>query len=125
VGGLPWLNPAEFRGVKPEGPKKKKKTKIIIFYFLFLVFCWHVPARRRRPRGAPRSRLRKIKIKIKNYFFLAVCAEQAASRGPVQGHLGRKFLFFYFFSQPTPRSAAGPPAPSRDKPTKNQKINIK
>jgi hypothetical protein len=24
VGGLPWLNPAEFRRVKPEGPKKRK-----------------------------------------------------------------------------------------------------
>jgi hypothetical protein len=36
VGGLPWLNPAEFRGVKPEGKKRIKKIKKIkMFFFVF------------------------------------------------------------------------------------------
>jgi hypothetical protein len=36
VGGLPWLNPADVHGVKPEGRKKitiKIKIKIILLFF--------------------------------------------------------------------------------------------
>jgi hypothetical protein len=37
VGGLPWLNPTDVRGVKPEGRKKnlKFKKKLFLFYFYF------------------------------------------------------------------------------------------
>jgi hypothetical protein len=38
VGGLPWLNPADFRGVKPERPKIKKIKKIIYLFIFNFIF---------------------------------------------------------------------------------------
>jgi hypothetical protein len=63
VGGLPWLNRAEFRRIKPEGPTKKKIIIIFYYFLLFFIFLGPFLARRRQPRGARRGRLRKTKIK--------------------------------------------------------------
>jgi hypothetical protein len=48
VGGLPWLNPADIRGVKPGGGEKKKKKKTIFGFFIFIF-----PAGHKQPHGAP------------------------------------------------------------------------
>jgi hypothetical protein len=67
VGGLPWHNPADVRGVKLEGRKNKKiKQKKQFFIFIFIFFP---PVGCRRPRGAPRRRLLKKKKKIFFVFF--------------------------------------------------------
>jgi hypothetical protein len=57
VGELPWLNPADVRGVKPQEGKK-----IINFFFFFVG--------RRRPRGAPRGRLRPGGKQQQNFIYL-------------------------------------------------------
>jgi hypothetical protein len=62
VGGLPWLNPADFRRVKPEGQKKKKKKRKKEINFL-----------PRRPRWVPREAAcsaQPTKIKNKKNYFL-------------------------------------------------------
>jgi hypothetical protein len=86
VGGLPWLNPANVRGVKPEGRKNKNKNKKIIF-------------RRMRPRGAPQGRLRPVGGKFYFFiFFIFLFSSQATSRsaaGPPTP--SRNFFIFYFY----------------------------
>jgi hypothetical protein len=96
VGGLPWLNPAEFRRVKPEGPKKIK-IKIKIY---FILFFGPFLARRRRPRGAPRGRLHKKK-KFKNKkikkFFLGRLHLVGGLAGSPAGPLEKNFYFYFYF----------------------------
>jgi hypothetical protein len=114
VGGLPWLNPANVRGVKPEGPKKN--------FFFFLLLRWW------RPRGAPRGRLQGIFIFI--FFSPAQAAPQGTSRSAAsplaerrrQKNKIKNFVFFFFFQPATSRSAAGPPAPRQK--NKNKKTNF-
>jgi hypothetical protein len=76
-------------------------------------------------RGVACERKKKKKNKILFLFLFpnqGCLRQQAASRGPLWGCLVRNYLFIYiFFSQATPRSAAGPPAPSRGRPTKENK----
>jgi hypothetical protein len=60
VGGLPWLNPTDVCGVKPEERKKIKNKKIKNFL---------LSVGRKRPRGAPQGRLRRMKKKKKKVFY--------------------------------------------------------
>jgi hypothetical protein len=49
VGGLPWLNPTDVRGVKPEGGKIKnlnKKNLFLFFNIFFLLGAGGPPALR-------------------------------------------------------------------------------
>jgi ABC-type phosphate transport system permease subunit len=100
VGGLPWLNPADVRGVKPEGRKKKKKKKQFIFYILYILYfiyfifyifyilyilyfiflsCWAQVARRYSARSPMTN---KNKNKNKTFFFPAGCRRpHVAPRG--------------------------------------------
>jgi hypothetical protein len=93
VGGLPWLNPAEFREVKPDGPKQKKKQKKnkIYFYFYFYFGLSLLGA------GGPTA-LRRVACgkKKKNFFWPP--APSWRPRGVPCGATweGKEFLFLFF-----------------------------
>jgi hypothetical protein len=68
VGGLPWLNPAEFCGAKPLGRNKKINIKIYKNnksnnFLFFLFFFWS------RSSARPLALRRKTKKILKNKFY--------------------------------------------------------